>query len=194
MSIPEFIAAIETYYGITYNIVELKIIQAFLKSNIDDLEKFFKAVISHHSKKWRSLPDLVIFREVAGDHDSIELQAEIWWQKLLTKSSSNDVLITDVYAHFVVNGYGSWDRFCEARDGQYRELTHKDFITRYINAAQSGLNNVTPHVLMGFYGTEFGPKAERVRIIGDQDQGKRLLAGNTSQTQIEKLTGFIKQI
>jgi len=195
MIISEFIAAIETYYGITYNIVELKIIQAFLKSNIDDLEKFFAAVISHHSKKWRSLPDLVIFREIAGDTNNLDLQAEKAWQALLKNSTAHDVIIVDPIAYFIVSGYGSWDRFCQERDGFYRELNHKSFIDRYITAARSGVSE-TPRPLAGHYRLEYGPSFQglKTEIIGDQDQGRLLLEGMKRNKEIENLSGFLKQV
>ena len=148
--------------------VELKIIQAFLKSNIDDLEKFFAAVISHHSKKWRSLPDLVIFREIAGDTNNLDLQAEKAWQALLKNSTAHDVIIVDPIAYFIVSGYGSWDRFCQERDGFYRELNHKSFIDRYITAARSGVSE-TPrplagHGVEGMVGRESTVSLSRLRV------------------------------
>jgi hypothetical protein len=189
----EFITAIEEYYGIKYTVgIELKVISAFLEKNVTDFDQFFGKTITHHSKKWKSLPDIVILREVQGNGSSPELLAEIWWQKLINKSGSNDVLITDPVAHFVVSGFGSWDRFCEQRDGDYRELTHKDFISRYVSAMQSNISG-TPRVLPGYYGVEYGIRNDRIAIIGDQAQGRALLEGEHAP-QIENLTSFIKQV
>lgn len=195
MDHPEFITAIESYYEIKYGVAEeLKIIMAFLKANVpaEDLPKYFAATISHHSKKWKKLPDIVIYREVLGGGKKPEIIAETWWQKLLNRSNSYDIMITDPIAFFVVSGYGSWDRFCEQRDGDYRELTHKDFINRYVSAMESGVD-VTPRILPGYYGLEYGIKEERTHIIGDETRGRELLAG-VAPTMIENMTSFIKKV
>ena len=193
MEIHEFITSIESYYGIKYTSPEeLKIITAFIKSNVPGLEKFFGAVISTHSKKWKTLPDLVVFREVAGAKSNPSILAELWWQKLLNKSNSKDVLITDPIAFFVVSGYGTWDRFCEQRDGDYRELMHKDFISRYVSAMEAGID-VMPGVLPGYYGAEYGIRADRISIVGDETRGRELLT-SAAPAMIENLTSFIKQI
>jgi hypothetical protein len=182
----EFITAIESWYELSYKVKEERqAIKAFLSDNVTDLSKFFAAVISHHSKKWHSLPDIVVMREALGG-DRAEIRAEMWWQKLMHRSNSNDVVITDPIAYFVVHGYGSWDRFCEQRDGEYREIVHKDFISRYVSALQAGVD-VTPGLLLGYYGCEYGPKPERVAIIGDETRGRELLAG-VAPTMIEDLT------
>ena len=193
MEIHEFITSIESYYGIKYTSPEeLKIITAFIKSNVPGLEKFFGAVISTHSKKWKTLPDLVVFREVAGAKSNPSILAELWWQKLLNKSNSKDVLITDPIAFFVVSGYGTWDRYCEQRDGDYRELMHKDFIGRYVSAMEAGID-VTPGVLPGYYGAEYGIRADRISIVGDEARGRELLAG-AAPMMIENLTSFIQKV
>lgn len=189
----EFIAAIESWYELQYSVKEERqVIKAFLLENVSDLAKFFSQVISTHSKKWKTLPDLVVFREIAVNKKNPEITAEIWWQKLLNKSNSYDILITDPAAFFVVSGYGSWDNFCEQRDGDYRELTHKDFVNRYVSAMESGIT-VTPRTLPGYYGLNYGITGERTKIIGDETRGRELLA-SVAPTMIENLTPFIQKV
>jgi hypothetical protein len=193
MTYGEFITAIESWYELSYNVKEERqAMKAFLSENIPDLKLFFGKVIAHHSKKWKTLPDLVVFREVAGSKSNPSILAELWWQKLLNRSNSKDVLITDPIAFFVVSGCGTWDRFCEQRDGDYRELMHKDFISRYVSAMEAGID-VTPGVLPGYYGAEYGIRADRISIIGDETRGRELLTG-AAPMMIENLTSFIQKV
>ncbi|HAJ79375.1 MAG TPA: hypothetical protein DCO75_06350 [Fibrobacteres bacterium] len=192
MTSPEFITAIESWYEQKYKVVEERKLLMIFLDRIVDLENFFLSVTTHHSKKWKSLPDIVVMREIQQEKSNPEILAEIWWLKLINKSGSSDVLITDPIAHFVVSGFGSWDRFCEQRDGDYRELTHKDFISRYVSAFQSDID-VIPRVLPGYYGVEYGIRQDRIAIIGDVARGRALLAAEYS-LQIENLTSFIKQV
>ncbi|MFA5423953.1 MAG: hypothetical protein WC374_08865 [Phycisphaerae bacterium] len=188
----ECLTAIETWYELKYTVeIEIKAIIEFLR-DIPDLDKFFFSVTSRHSKKWKSLPDLAIMREINAGGKNPEIFAEIWWQKLLNRSSSYDVMITDPSAFFVVSGYGSWDSFCEQRDGDYRELTHKDFVKRYVSAMESGVD-IAPRVLPGYYGVTYGIRKDRVAILGDETRGRELLAG-AAPTMIENLTSFIQKV
>lgn len=199
MTTQEFIHAMEAYYGLKYDIeIEIKMIGQYLSTKSpDDIDKFFQAVISHHSKNFRSLPDIAIFRIVEEKRTDKELEfsAELAWREIMPVSPLHDVLIVDPAAHFVVSGYGSWAAFCQSRDGQYRNLIHREFIDKYVAAARAGVN-IRPVQLPGHYSVEYGAGfvgAETLRIIGDETQGRVLLAidGNDNTKQ---LTEFVRRV
>src|SRR3990172_565621 len=154
-----FITAIEKYYEKKYtNDLEVKIIQEYLKSKIitGEYDKFFEKVVMAHSKKWNSLPDIAIFEEIfsAKNKIMIEMQAEDMWRKLLPVGALYDVFIVDPYANYVIRGYGSWDKFCQNRDGEYREFFHREFVKKYICAYLEKINE-TPTKLFGHLSEEY---------------------------------------
>lgn len=200
MTPQEFLTAIETYYNQKYEVtIEIKSIVDFLNSRLplEQIEIFFHKVTDFHSKKWKSLPDKSIMLDVLEKHSGnwTEIQAEKAWRELLRNNTAHNVLIVDPISYFIVSGFGSWDRFCNERDGEYRELVHKDFINRYLSAARAGVND-TPKPLAGHYRLEYGPSFEglKTEIIGDKEKGKLILSGSNEPSLIENLTGFIKQV
>jgi hypothetical protein len=195
----DFIAAIEAYYGMQYvSDNEIRILQDYLKNHYTDvqLEALFFECITHHSKKWKTLPDVAIFQEIVSEkHKCVtEGKAEIAWRSLLSVSSTNDVLIVDPIAHGVVSGYGTWAHFCDERDNN-REWTHKDFVKRYMTTAQFNVYG-TPYVLKGFYSVEYGASFQgvQIRIIGNEAEGKKLLDGNGHQHEPAQLLNFFERV
>lgn len=186
----EFITAIEEIYGMQYpKGLLLDIIQEYLaKKSTTELQHLFLQTLKTHPKNF-GLPELSVFYRIEKEEDdvNIKIKAEKTWQELFPVSSMHDVLIVDPVAHFVVCCWGDWNSFCNSRDGEYRELTHKDFISRYVNASKAGITD-KPRRLAGFLSSEYG-HAERFigvqcRIVGDQATGHRMLSGTKLKPEI----------
>jgi hypothetical protein len=177
----EFLTAIESYYDLKYvNLLELKILSALIADRVkpESLNSFFDAVTTHHSKKWKSLPDKEIYLTVISKftNTALQIKADESWRGLLRVSDSWDIMITDPITYYVVSGFGSWYNFCEQRDGEYRELVRKEFIKQYINAVENKIE-VTPVKLFGAYTTLYGQSfiQPRITVIGNHDEAKKLL-------------------
>lgn len=177
----EFLTAIELYYNLKYvNLLELKILSALIADRVkpESLNSFFDAVTTHHSKKWKSLPDKEIYLTVISKftNTALQIKADEAWRGLLRVSDSWDIMITDPITYYVVSGFGSWYNFCEQRDGKYRELVRKDFIEQYIAAVENKID-VTPVKLIGAYTTLYGQNfiQPRITVIGNHDEAKKLL-------------------
>ena len=191
----EFLTAIESYYDIKYtNLLELKILSALIADKVkpESFNSFFDAVTTHHSKKWKSLPDKEIYLTVISKfhNTALQIKADESWRGLLRVTDSWDIMITDPITYYVVSGFGSWYNFCEQRDGEYRELVRKDFIKQYISAVENKID-VTPVKLVGAYTTLYGQDfiQPRITVIGDHDEAKKLL-DKKSPVQI----GFLNKI
>jgi hypothetical protein len=187
----QFLAAIESYYEQKYvSEIERRVLKAHLaQKSPDELDALFKKAILAHPKKWKSLPDITIFTD---DNDT-EHRAEQAWRLLQNISDSYDVVITDPVSHFVVSGFGSWFKFCEARDGEYSEVTHKDFVRRYVSAVKHGVTD-EPRLLGGAFRESYGNQVVGIplRIVGDEAAGRAIL--ESANTPRGELMGAIKQL
>jgi hypothetical protein len=177
----EFLTAIESYYDLKYvNLLELKILSALIADRVkpESLNSFFDAVTTHHSKKWKSLPDKEIYLSVISkfQNTALQIMADESWRGLLGVTDSWDIMITDPITYYVVSGFGSWYNFCEQRDGKYRELVRKNFIEQYIAAVENKID-VTPVKLVGAYTTLYGQNfiQPRITVIGNHEEAKKLL-------------------
>ena len=139
--------------------------------------------------KFKFFPKIAELNEAISERKtgSFERQAENAWQSLINKSSTNDVLITDEAASYVISGFGSWHDFCHERDNN-REWTHKNFIQRYVSFRESGME-FKPVVLSGSLRHHYGMNFRGVvtQIIGDKSQGQKLLEGDSKRVQIDNL-------
>ena len=202
MTYPEFIIAIEEYYGQYKNDFVRKMIKEFIIKNFSEnqLPDIFKTIISKYSNKFKTPPDIAEIR-MATNQSTI--QAEKYWYRLLKKSGADDVLITNKVLFNVVKSWGSWDNFCIQRDGKYRELTHIEFVKKYIlMSATSDL--LEPEILKGastlLYGdiTSIGgvKQIRPPKIIGDIEQGLKMLEKfNGNKLEIENVVnGVFKNI
>jgi len=148
MDCEKFTALLENYYKLKYDRTEMSFIFSFFKNKIVDFKNLYFKVISEHSKKWKSLPDIYIFNLCMAESESkIEIMAETEWQSLLKISGSFDVVINNHITAFVIAGYGSWVNFCRERDDN-REWTHKTFLKRWAGAYSEGID-YTPQKLAG---------------------------------------------
>jgi hypothetical protein len=199
MNKTSFLTMVESYYGGKYSDVETKIISKFLDS-IDNLESYFKLLITVYSKNWKMLPDLEKLVSVNTNHkrELYKIEAEKIWQKLIKKSSVHNVLIHDQYASYVCEGFGSWSNFCAARDGDYRELTHKDFLNRYVDARTMKVEH-TPRIMAGELQSEYGAGFTGIQLLEigadtanaiDDNPGRIRIDDTTAQT----ITSFIQKI
>ena len=200
MTYPEFIIAIEEYYGQYKNDFVRKMIKEFIVNNFveNQLPDIFKSIVSKYSNKFKTPPDIAEIR-MATNQSTI--QAEKYWYRLLKKSGADDVLITNKVLFNVVKSWGSWDNFCIQRDGKYRELTHIEFVKKYI--LMSAANDLLePEILKGastlLYGelTSVGG-VRQIRppaIIGDREQDLKMLEKfNGNKLEIENVVnGFLE--
>lgn len=160
----EFLAAIEEYYGLKYTSeLEIKFLDVFLKPRLDRLDDLFMKVISTHSKKWKSLPDIAIYYSIEKEEKEkgIAVDAENAWCKLLGISEEDNMYIRDPYIYGAIAGYGTWDYFCERRDAE-REWAHKDFINRYKIMRTEKLPE-NGKVLLGWNAIHYGRDNDCVR-------------------------------
>ncbi len=156
-SYDEFLTAIEGYYGIKYTSnLELKFLDVFLKPRLERLDDLFMKVISTHSKKWKSLPDIAIYYAIEKEEREkhIEFDAEKSWSMLIGISESDNMLIRDPYIYGSISGYGNWSQFCEQRDSN-REWTHKDFNRRYKLMREMNLPE-NEKILVGWTQLQYG--------------------------------------
>lgn len=132
MEFPEFVTALETYYGIQYPTspaLELQLMQRFIAARSGlDLENLFSRLIAHHSKKWKSLPDIAMMKEVLeSSNESVEAEALRWWGIITrTANALNDIICEDIRVQQCIEALGGWQEFC-ARDPQYENLHRKEF-------------------------------------------------------------------
>lgn len=198
MTPSQFILAVEAYYEHKYNEVDLKIINKFVQQ-LDNLEAFFQALITVYSKKWKTLPDYATMQSVYAErlHLMYKIQGEWWWQKLQKKSSLHNVYIADKYVFYVVSGYGSWEQFCAARDGQYHELTHKDFINRYVEARVANIEAV-PITLAGQLQVAYGDTMRGIQTVtvGESQADAIGVEDHVciDDTQAQALTSFVQKV
>ena len=200
MTYPEFIIAIEEYYGQYKNDFVRKMIKEYIVNNFAEknLMGVFKTIKSKYSNKFKTPPDEAEIR-MATNQSTI--QAEKYWYKLLKKSGADDVLIPNKVLFNVVKSWGSWDNFCIQRDGKYRELTHIEFIKKYILMSDT-VDLLEPETLKGastlLYGelTSVGDgiQVREPVIIGDREQGLKMLEKfNGNKSEIENVVnGFLE--
>ena len=198
MTPTKFIFAIEKYYGSYSNDFILKIVKEYIEQNYAEsqLDEILKTIIAKYTNKFKTPPDVAEIRNLVENIDST---AEQEWIKLFNKSGADDVIITDIVLYNTVATWGSWDNFCIQRDGQYREVTHKNFITKYIMMSQS-LSLVQPEILKGastiLYGEITscgGLKQVRVPIvIGCEIEAKQMLSNNKALPVIGNFLDKIK--
>ena len=106
---------------------------------------------------------------------SPKVAAEKAWQLLVNKSSTDNVLITDINAFKVVSGFGDWHSFCMSRDNN-KDWTHKDFLERYQMFMETKADEQSK-VLLGSYAFHYGRTFTGIKtvIIGDKVVGKIFL-------------------
>ncbi|MGL4368759.1 MAG: DUF6475 domain-containing protein [Spirochaetota bacterium] len=153
MDVAEYIVAVEEYYGMRYSTagLELRLMKQFLSSLSISLEDLFSRVITLHSKKWKSLPDIAIMKDAVGGEDSaVEAAALRWWSEITRKANAlNDVVCEDIRVQQCIDAFGGWQEFC-SRDPQYENLHRKEFCRLYAMYTRNPVAE-SPRVMRGMY-------------------------------------------
>ena len=129
MNYNEFIVAIEEYYGTKYSSkLELQLIQKHLQT-YDNLQKVFERVITKHSKKWKSLPDIaIIIDATTASADSVEAEALVAWEQITSRVNAyTDVVCDDARIQACLIAMGGVAGIAN-RDPEYENLHRKDFV------------------------------------------------------------------
>lgn len=176
MTYPEFMTAIENYYGKYKNEMVEDMILKFIKNAFgeDELRNLFTNITINYSSQFKTPPDISKFYDLVKI--KVEKKAIIAWEKAKKVNCLSAVFFDDPIIHFVIkNLWGSLERFTNAREGKDWNWTRKDFIKMYIDSYG---RDVKHEPLKGLY-------SEEIKFIGDEKKCIKLLQKNKEQKQIE---------
>lgn len=91
---------LETYYGFNYLDIEFALIVKYLKDhNVEPMEAFERIAL-HHSKSYKSLPDVAMFREALDSitKSNIEIEASNAWDVVTKKFTDTSRLSLKIHA------------------------------------------------------------------------------------------------
>lgn len=176
MTYPEFMTAIENYYGKYKNEMVEDMILKFIKSAFgeDELSNLFTNITLDYSNQYKTPPDISKFYDIVKM--KVKQKAIIAWGKAKDVNGINAVFFDDKLIHFVIeNLWGSLERFINARDGKNWDWVRKDFVTMYIDSYG---RNVQHKPLDGLY-------SKTIKFIGDEKKCIELLKQNNKKNYID---------
>lgn len=147
MKYPEFVTALEEYYGPYNSDIQKKMTAIYVKERWDEslLDGIFKQLTLKKSGKYKTPPDPAELEELFPRLNQ-EAEANRWFDELSRTGNSLDhVIISDLRAQEAIQSFGGWPAFCQ-RKPEDEHWHRKNFISAYMKAVPESNQ---PQILFG---------------------------------------------
>ena len=147
MKYPEFVTALEEYYGQYNSDIQKKMTAIYVKERWDEslLDGIFKQLTLKKSAKYKTPPDPAELEELFP-RLNLESEASRWFDELTRTGNSLDhVIISDLRAQEAIKSFGGWPAFCQ-RKPEDEHWHRKNFVAAYMKAVPESNQ---PQILFG---------------------------------------------
>lgn len=130
---------LETYYGFNYVDIEFALIVKYLREHGVEPMEAFERIALHHSKSYKSLPDVAMFREALDSitKSNIEIEASNAWDVVTRKIHRyKSIVFEDPRVTFAFDAIGGISGYCDS-EVKFLPLMRNRFIEAFKHANNS---------------------------------------------------------
>ena len=172
----------ENYYNKKYNDFERAYILSVF-NKLQDNNVNLKNIVNKILIELKDLPTADVIIKKAG-YDA-KSRAERLWRILLGISETYSIVITDITGQETIKSFGGWIKFCDYRE-EKPVFCYRDFIARYEMIDNIITNNEERVILRGYYDYYYNAIPCMIKIIGDKEQGKKIITGCLQELENKK--------